>query len=172
VGWIPYFLERADFVYKHHGAWIRCEWGGKLPSEVFREHFLSCFIDDKFGCESYKSVGENIIAYECDYPHSDCTWPNVAEELWENVKNLSDRIIDKITHQNVFDFFGVDPIAEVGGRQNADVKGLRALAKEVDTTERSLPGKDARIIGNPDRPVTAEDVWATLVAREELAKAS
>jgi predicted TIM-barrel fold metal-dependent hydrolase len=172
VGWIPYFLERADFVFKHHGAWVRCEWGGKLPSEVFREHFLSCFIDDRFGCMNYQSVGENIIAYECDYPHSDCTWPNVAEELWGNVKDLSDRMIDKITHQNVFDFFEVDPVAEVGGRQNANVAALRALAKHVDTAERSLPGKDARVIGNPARPVTAEDVWATLVTKDELAQAS
>ena len=168
IGWIPYFLERADFTYKHHGPWIRCEWGGKLPSEVFREHFLSCFIEDKFGCESYKAIGEDIIAYECDYPHSDCTWPVVAEELWENVKNLDDRMIDKITHQNVFDFFGVDPIAEVGGRDKANVGALRALAKNVDTTARSLPGKDARIIGDPSRPVTAGDAWATLAEKSDL----
>ena len=92
IGWIPYLLERTDFVLRHHGAWVRCDWGGKLPSEVFREHFLSCFIDDKFGCNQYEKVGEDIIAYECDYPHSDCTWPNVPEELWENVKDLPERV--------------------------------------------------------------------------------
>ena len=96
------------------------------------------------------------------------TWPVVAEELWENVKNLDDRMIDKITHQNVFDFFGVDPIAEVGGRDKANVGALRALAKNVDTTARSLPGKDARIIGDPSRPVTAGDAWATLAEKSDL----
>jgi hypothetical protein len=75
IGWIPYFLERCDFTYRHHGAWVRCAWGGKLPSEVFREHSLCCFIDDKSGCRNYADVGEDIIAYECDDPHSDCTWP-------------------------------------------------------------------------------------------------
>ena len=164
IGWIPYLLERTDFVYRHHGPWERCDWGGKLPSEVFREHFLSCFIEDKFGCENYKAVGEDIIAYECDYPHSDCTWPTVAEELYENVKNLPDAIANKITHGNTFRFFGFDPFP-ILGRENCTVGALRALAKNVDTTERSHPGMDARIQGDPNRPVTAKDVWATLADR-------
>jgi predicted TIM-barrel fold metal-dependent hydrolase len=164
IGWIPYFLERADFTYKHHGAWVRCDWGGKLPSEVFREHFLSCFIDDKFGCRHYDEVGEDIVAYECDYPHSDCTWPNVPEELWQNVKDLPDRVIAKITHENAFKFFNVDPVAELGA-ENCTVAALRAQAKGVDTSERSLEGKDARVMGDPSRPVNAKDVWATMGER-------
>lgn len=164
IGWIPYFLERADFTYRHHGAWVRCDWGGKLPSEVFREHFLSCFIEDKFGCQNYKAVGEDIIAYECDYPHSDCTWPTVAEELWLNVKDLPGRVIDKITHANAFGFFNVDPVA-ILGRENCTVAALRAQARDVDTTVRSMEGKDARIQGDLTRPVTAKDVWATFGQR-------
>jgi len=162
IGWIPYMLERADFTYKHHGPWVRCDWGGKLPSEVFREHFLSCFIDDKFGCRHYDEVGEDNIAYECDYPHSDCTWPDVAEELWENVKDLPDRVIDKITHANVFNFYEIDPIAVGGGRQSCTVEALRSRATGVDTRIISMSGKDARVQGHSDKPVTARDVWATL----------
>jgi len=164
VGWIPYMLERADFVYSHHGEWVRCNWNGRKPSEVFREHFLSCFIEDRFGCANYEAVGEDIIAYECDYPHSDCTWPTVAEELWENVKDLPERVINKITHENVFKFYNVDPLA-VLGRENCTVAALRAKAGSVDTTLRSLPGKDARIIGRSDRAVTCADVQQTLVER-------
>jgi len=164
IGWIPYFLERADFTFKHHGAWVRCDWGGKLPSEVFREHFLSCFIDDKFGCRHYDEVGEDIIAYECDYPHSDCTWPDVAEELWLNVKDLPDRAIRKITHENAFRFFGVDPISELG-ISNCTVGALRTQAAHVDTSTRSMSGKDARVMGDPTGPVTARDVWKILAER-------
>ena len=164
IGWIPYMLERADFVYAHHGAWVRCDWGGKLPSEVFREHFLSCFIDDRFGCANYKSVGEDIIAYECDYPHSDCTWPNVAEHLWDCVKDLPDPVIDKITHGNAFKFFNVDPVA-ILGRENCTVGALRELGRGVDTTVRSLGGRDARVEGDLTRPVTAADVQRTMGPR-------
>lgn len=48
---IPYFLERADFVHEHHKAWTHADFGKKKPSDVFREHFLTCFIDDAFGLE-------------------------------------------------------------------------------------------------------------------------
>ena len=164
IGWIPYFLERADFVQRHHGAWVRNNWGGKLPSEVFREHFLSCFIEDKFGCGVYDKVGEDIIAYECDYPHSDCTWPVVAEELWKNVKDLPEAVANKITHGNAFKFFNFDPIA-ILGRENCTVGALRAQAKDVDTSERSLEGKDARVQGDLSRAVTAGDVWKTFGQR-------
>jgi len=164
VGWIPYMLERADFTYKHHRAWVRCDWGGRLPSEVFREHFLSCFIEDKFGCQNYKAIGEDIIAYECDYPHSDCTWPNVAEELWDNVKDLPDPIINKITHGNVFKFFEFDPVA-ILGRENCTVGALRAQAQHVDTAVRSQGGRDARVEGDMTRPVTTADVQKTMGAR-------
>src|SRR5947209_2116587 len=33
IGWIPYFLERIDRVYKMHRAWTHQDLGGKLPSE-------------------------------------------------------------------------------------------------------------------------------------------
>ena len=160
IGWVPYLLERADFTFRHHGPWVRADFGGRLPSDVFREHFLTCFIDDKFGCLNYQQVGEDIISYECDYPHSDCTWPHVAEELWPNVKDLPDRVIDKITHQNAYRFFGMDPVAQLG-REACTVSALRARATHVDTTVRSWDGNDARQLGDWDKAVTFRDVAAT-----------
>ena len=46
TGWIPYFLDRVDRTYEMHHAWTLQDFGGRLPSEVFREHFLTCFISD------------------------------------------------------------------------------------------------------------------------------
>ena len=31
IGWIPYFLERADYVYKHHRFWTHQDFGKQLP---------------------------------------------------------------------------------------------------------------------------------------------
>ena len=31
IGWIPYFLERVDYVYEHHHAWTGPDFGGRLP---------------------------------------------------------------------------------------------------------------------------------------------
>ena len=36
TGWIPYFLSRIDRTYEMHSAWTLQDFGGRLPSEVFR----------------------------------------------------------------------------------------------------------------------------------------
>ena len=41
TGWIPYFLDRLDRTYDMHHRWTGQDFGGRLPSEVFREHFLT-----------------------------------------------------------------------------------------------------------------------------------
>ena len=80
IGWIPYFLERVDYVYKHHQAWTGQDLP-MLPSELFRERFVTCFIDDAAGVKNRHDVGIDTITWECDYPHSDSTWPDSPELL-------------------------------------------------------------------------------------------
>src|SRR5215471_14638310 len=75
TGWIPYFLERVDRTYEMHSTWTMQDFGGKLPSEVFREHFLTCFISDPMGVRLRHDIGIDNICWECDYPHSDSMWP-------------------------------------------------------------------------------------------------
>ena len=79
IGWIPYFLERIDYNYDRHHAWTGQDFGDKLPSEVFNEHVLTCFIDDRFGVASRDFLDMDNVMWECDYPHSDSTWPTAPE---------------------------------------------------------------------------------------------
>jgi hypothetical protein len=65
TGWIPYFLDRVDRTYEMHHAWTQQDFGGRLPSEVFREHFLTCFISDPVGVELRERIGvEQLMADE------------------------------------------------------------------------------------------------------------
>ncbi len=75
TGWIPYFLERVDRTFEMHHAWTLQDFGGRLPSEVFRQHFLTCFISDPVGIEMRERIGIDNICWEADYPHSDSMWP-------------------------------------------------------------------------------------------------
>lgn len=75
TGWIPYFLERADRTYEMHSTWTGQDFKGKKPSEVFRDHFLTCFISDHVGVQLRNAVGIDNICWEADYPHSDSMWP-------------------------------------------------------------------------------------------------
>ena len=43
---------------------------GKKPSDVFREHIITCFIDDAAGVRNRDLIGIDNITWECDYPHS------------------------------------------------------------------------------------------------------
>jgi predicted TIM-barrel fold metal-dependent hydrolase len=133
IGWIPYFLERLDYVYQHHHQWTNQDFGDKLPSQVFNEHVLTCFIDDAVGMEVRHHLNGDHIHWECDYPHSDSTWPNAPEMAMKYLGGLPDEEIDKITHLNAIRNFSYDPFAHIP-REQATVGALRAQATDVDTT--------------------------------------
>ena len=128
IGWIPYFLERVDYTYEHHKAWTGPNLGGRLPSEIFREHIITCFIVDKFGLGNLGAMNEDMVAWECDYPHSDTTWPHSPEVVWDSVQGLSDEQIDKITHANAMRLFSFDPFA-TRPREHCTVGALRKEAE-------------------------------------------
>lgn len=159
IGWIPYFLERADFTQRHHSAWTNGKLGGMKPSEVFRKHVMTCFIEDDFGLRNRHDVGLEMITWECDYPHSDSTWPNCPELLWQSIKALPDDEIDLITHANAMREYGWDPIAKLG-REACTVGALRAQATGVDTRPVSRGGLDPR--QEKGKPVTSADVIKVL----------
>ena len=89
IGWIPYFLERIDYQYSQHHTWTGQDFGDQLPSEVFDEHVLTCFIDDRFGVASRNFLNMDNVMWECDYPHSDSTWPFSPEELGRLPRRVS-----------------------------------------------------------------------------------
>ena len=133
IGWIPYFLERIDYVYQHHKAWTNQDFGDRLPSQVFNEHILTCFIDDAVGMEVRHHLNGDHIHWECDYPHSDSTWPNAPEMAMKYLAGVPDEEINKITHLNAMRNFSYDPFAHIP-REQATVRALRAQATDVITT--------------------------------------
>ena len=142
AGWIPYFLERVDYTYQHHHRWTKLDLGkGRLPSDIFREHILSCFIDDKAGVRNRDLIGIDNLAWEADYPHSDTTWPHTAEKLWESFQgeNLTDEEIDKISYKNAMRWFNYDPFKHIP-KEQATVGALRAQAEHVDVSVVSHNG--------------------------------
>ena len=165
IGWVPYLLERADFTNRHHGAWTHKHYGGKKPSDVFREHILTCFIEDDVGLANRHQIGVDHICVEVDYPHSDCLWPDMPEALWRSIASvpggIPDDEIDKVTHRNAFRHYRFDGMEHFGGREPCTVGALRELAKDVDTQPVSLAGV-APTGYAPDKVVTSRDVLGAL----------
>ena len=158
IGWIPYFLDRIDYVYEHHQAWTGQDFGDKLPSQLFRERVITCFIDDPAGVKMRHDIGIDTITWECDYPHSDCTWPTSPERLMKSLDGVPDDDIDKMTYVNAVRDFHFDPFAH-RPKEQCTVGALRAEATDVDTglhqvrkrySEKGVRSADLRDIKDHD----------------------
>jgi predicted TIM-barrel fold metal-dependent hydrolase len=139
IGWIPFFLDRMDrHVWNHRWTGLQIGPKGVTPTELFRSNFLGCFITDPSALHVRDRIGMEAIAWECDYPHSDSTWPRSPELLWKEFEDAgcSDADIEAITWQNTARFFRYDPFAHIA-RDEATVAALRARATDVDVAETS-----------------------------------
>lgn len=137
IGWIPYALERMDYTYNHHHAWTGADFGGKLPSDYFYRNVSTCFIDDAAGIELRHKVGIDMMTWECDYPHSDSTWPHSADLLAASLEGVPDDEVDKITHLNAMRLYNFDPFS-IRPKEKSTVGALKAEGADVDTSIQSM----------------------------------
>jgi predicted TIM-barrel fold metal-dependent hydrolase len=137
TGWIPYFLERVDRTYDMHRAWTGQDFGDKLPSDVFREHFLTCFIADPVGIQMRHMIGIDNICWELDYPHSDSSWPTPGETLLAVAQGVSDDDLNKMTYENAMRWYSFDPFS-VRPKEQCTVAALRAESPGHDVAIRSV----------------------------------
>ncbi len=135
TGWIPYFLDRLDRTYEMHHLWTGQNFGDQLPSDIFRKHFLTCFISDPVGMQLRHMIGIDNIAWECDFPHSDSSWPTAPEELAAVAAGASDEDIAKIGYQNAMRWYSFDPFQH-RTKANSTVAALRAEAGDHDVEIR------------------------------------
>jgi predicted TIM-barrel fold metal-dependent hydrolase len=142
IGWIPYLLERLDWIYTRHHAWTGQDFGGRLPSDVFRERIVTCFIDDPTGVVIRDRVGIDSICWEADYPHSDSTWPTSPEFFMKSMDGVPDADLDKISHLNAMRHFQFDPFS-VRPREECTVGARRRKAADegVDTSPLSVESR-------------------------------
>lgn len=134
IGWIPYFLERAEQVLDKQRHWaskqnVQFYTGTSGASEVamvpqanletldvrktFREHIYGCFIDEASGLRCLDLIGEDNVMVEVDYPHSDTTWPDsidVASALLKDLPAATRRKILRGNAERLFRFTPIEPV--------------------------------------------------------------
>jgi predicted TIM-barrel fold metal-dependent hydrolase len=136
IGWIPYFLWRAEHVHDRHSGWTRHRFGASGgPTQVFREHVLCCFINDPVGVKLLDEFNLDNVCWESDYPHSDGTWPHAPEEAAKILDGVPREVVDRITHQNAMAHYQFDPFAH-RPRERCTVAALRAESPDVDVVTR------------------------------------
>jgi predicted TIM-barrel fold metal-dependent hydrolase len=112
IGWIPYILERCDYVWERH-RWYQDIDRDTRPSELFRGHFYGCFIEDKFGIQVRDVIGVDNLTFEVDYPHSDSQWPNTRKYAAKAFENVDDDEVHRIVELNTRKLFRFGPKGEL-----------------------------------------------------------
>jgi predicted TIM-barrel fold metal-dependent hydrolase len=99
IGWVPYILERSDYTWDRHKYYQNIDFDTR-PSDLFREHFWGCFIDDEHGLINRHQIGIDRIMIEIDFPHSDSHWPNSRKRAAEVLADVPDDEVEKIVETN------------------------------------------------------------------------
>jgi predicted TIM-barrel fold metal-dependent hydrolase len=103
IGWMPYFLERAEQVLDKQRYWVMrgqtfmehaesdlnvVDLDTLNVRELFRDHVYGCFIEDRNGIANLDEIGEDNVMCETDYPHSDSTWPECITAVKKLIGHL------------------------------------------------------------------------------------
>jgi predicted TIM-barrel fold metal-dependent hydrolase len=134
IGWIPYFLWRAEHTLSRHNGWMHhVAPQGKGPTELFQERILCCFINDRVGMKLLDEFNVDNVCWESDFPHSDSSWPFGPERLEELMAGVGDGVVNRITHENAMRHYRFDPFA-IRPRDRCTAGALRTEVGDVDTT--------------------------------------
>jgi predicted TIM-barrel fold metal-dependent hydrolase len=111
IGWVPALIDRLEHCSRYReytGGWV----GESLsPVEVLRRNFWFCALDDTAGFEMLDRIGKDRVVVECDYPHTDSTWPDTQLYLDRQLGYLEPVTIEKLTWQNASELYRF-PVAE------------------------------------------------------------
>jgi predicted TIM-barrel fold metal-dependent hydrolase len=126
IGWMPYFLERAEQVLDKQRAWAKKGalqgyahgWGlddagpareadlDKLDIRAtFRDHIYGCFIEETAGIRCLDMIGEDNVMLEVDYPHTDTNWPNSLQTVRGIIGHLPPETQAKLLRTNAEKLF-------------------------------------------------------------------
>ncbi|HET6951884.1 MAG TPA: amidohydrolase family protein [Acidimicrobiales bacterium] len=111
VGWIPFAVERSDYVWEHHHGWMGSrDHIAVPPSTYYYGRVFGCFTSDYTGMRNIKEVGEDQVCFETDYPHTDTSWPNSKEEVTRMCAGLSDELVYKVVRGNAIEMLKLDRV--------------------------------------------------------------
>ena len=114
LGWVPFWMEEADFWYERHRHWAQRYLGfqplQRKPSEYMKEHFLfSVQGPEHVAIELRYHLGVDHIMFATDFPHIECEWPNTKPTLDSLTASLSPEEKYQVVAGNVINYFDLDP---------------------------------------------------------------
>ena len=107
IGWVPYFLERMDLLWKESRDLTGLTPLTQPPSEYYYSNMFVTFFSDAFGAANLDTVGEDNAIFETDYPHGDSTWPDCLTVAEKQAGFLEPSVQEKVLRGNALRLFGM-----------------------------------------------------------------
>jgi predicted TIM-barrel fold metal-dependent hydrolase len=125
LAWIPYFLERMDYIYTQTPMRkLLAEdpiGGDMLPSDVFRRNIFASFQQDALGIEQRQLIGIDGLTFGSDYPHPESTFPQTRTVMDGLLADVPQHERDKLLCLNVARLyhFDVDTLERLASARSA-----------------------------------------------------
>ncbi len=116
VGWVPSFLEMADWQWSNGQVRREHPEYDLLPSEYFRRQIYACFWFESQSLRATIDAVADNLCWETDFPHPTCQHPGPANGLSEHPRDYVDRVmgdldeqkVRKVLHDNAASLYGLD----------------------------------------------------------------
>ncbi len=145
IGWIPYFLDRMDWIYTRHHGWTGPGLRGQAArAEVFAEQVVTLLHRRprrRSSCAT--GWGWTRSAGRPTTPTPTRPGPVSPETLMASLDGVPDDEIERLTHRNAMRHFRFDPFVH-RPKEECTVGALRAGAADVDVTPRPPAGRASR----------------------------
>jgi hypothetical protein len=110
LGWVPFWLEEADYWYERHRHWAERLLGFKppaqRPSDYVRQHIhFSVQHVERVAIELRHHLGPRHIMFATDFPHIECDWPNTRPFAERLLAGVPAGEAYRIAAGNTLDFF-------------------------------------------------------------------
>ena len=140
IGWIPYFLQRAEHIHHRHTGWTRHEFPeGSGPTERVPRTDPVLLHQRPRSASSCSTSSTSTTCAGSPTTRTPTAWPNAPEMLEELLAALSDEQVSKLTHENAMRHYQFDPFSVAPARA---VHGRRA-ARRGDRRRRRHPRRAA-----------------------------
>jgi predicted TIM-barrel fold metal-dependent hydrolase len=106
VGWLPYFLARADLEWRALRGGL--DYAPAVPpSELFARQVLATFEEDALGVDLVPLLGAERCMWASDYPHTDSTFPDSRRVVAETLGALPETDVRRMTVTNCAELYGL-----------------------------------------------------------------
>lgn len=122
IGWVPFLLEAADYMYDDadssgRGAWSEVERSNDKrempPSELFTRQVLTTYWFENLEDTSVLDrVPIGNVMFETDFPHPSCLYGNIRETIEAGLGKATEEVRRKVLWQNAAELYGIEmPVA-------------------------------------------------------------